>query len=237
MNRCVEFSEILARIERIALAHYLADPVRRIWNTLPVAMAADHHRPVCIQFLRVDYLAVDCFIGKPAGPSDRRRRQICVFCSGTVTCTASDAELSNFGICPTRFEVKIRLSFNVVAENAICIPLGNVLLEISAVRIKERSVQAKPSALWEVVSNGQAKILAVLFRDVLLYSARPDRAFDLIDLPLAVGIGKRHEKLISAPFHLRFDAQIFVSIVLLEIALNRLRRDVLRHAAVKGSSP
>ena len=63
MYRRVEFGKILTRIERIALAHYVANSVGRVRHSLAVAMAADHHRAICIKFQRVYYLAVDTFIG------------------------------------------------------------------------------------------------------------------------------------------------------------------------------
>ena len=154
-----------------------------------------------------------------------------------VTCAAGNAELSDLSIRRSRLEIEIRLRFYVMTKNAVGVPLSDVLFEIASVWKKERSVQADPSVLCEVVGNGQSVILAVLFGDILLDTARSDSAFDLIGFPLAVRIGKRHEKRVSAPFHLSFDAEIFVFIILFEIALNRLRRDVLRHSAVEGSPP
>jgi len=154
-----------------------------------------------------------------------------------VTCTAGNAELSDLSIRRSRLEIEIRLRLYVMTKNAVGVPLSDVLFEIASVRKKERSVQADPSALCEVVGDGQSVILAVLFGEVLFDSARPDSAFDLIGFPLALRICKRHEKRVSAPFHLRFDAEIFICIILFEITLDSLRRDVLCHSAVKGSLP
>src|ERR1051325_9173936 len=99
-------------------------------------MAADHHRTVGTQLQRMNYPLRVITRQSPQRASQRRRGFFRMFGGSAVTCAACDSKLCHFCIERASADVEIRLSFYVVAEDTIGVPLRLMLEIIIAIWIK-----------------------------------------------------------------------------------------------------
>jgi hypothetical protein len=112
------------------------------------------------------------------------------------------------------------------------------MLEIViAVRMEERAVQTHPSFVDEIVSEWQARVLVLLFGQVLFDSSRADGTIDGDYLTATVWKVQSHEKAIIALFHASFHTEVFEIVFTFKVALHSRWQSFLCHAAVKGASP
>ena len=234
----VERGEILAGVVRVALREDGADALGRLGQPLAVAVPAHHRGAVGVEPVGIRDGERRTGVARevPAVARQEREAALGVRARRPVAGAACDAELGDLRVPRPAVPVVAGLRLHVVAENAIRVPLRDVLRVRAAVRMEERPVEVHPPALNEVVGDGQADPSAAVLREVLLDAPRADGAHDLEALVLS-GSREAHEVAPALPRHLGADASVVERAVLLEIAEDGVGRGFARHRAVERRAP
>ena len=151
--------------------------------------------------------------------------------------TTSDTQLRHLRSEFAAGEIEVGLGLHVVAEDAIRVPLGLVPVEIVAIRVEERAVEAHPAPVDEVVGDRQPRVLSRFLRQILFDSSRADRPVDRIGPRFSIRRRQRHEVATIAHLHGRAYAHVVERVVACEIALHGACPGLLRHPAVVGLRP
>ena len=151
-----------------------------------------------------------------------------------MTRSASYAELRYISLKLLCIKIIVGLCFDVVTEHAVRIPRRSQTEVIFSIGVKERAIEVHPSAIDQIICDGEARVLPVLFDYVLFDSTRADRPSDRTGFDAAIRIGEGYLKRTLATLHPRFNSLILEDLVV-EITLDGFRFCVLGHTAVIGT--